>query len=142
MIPADNRPPSLQVFLGERLVFVSDGRWLHPLFDLEEFLKGSGYPPEELSASDRIVGKAAALLLARMGIRTLHAGILSRLGEGVLKQRKVAYRFDSRVDRIDCATEQLLSDIDDLEIAYRLLVDRARRPPPAAAHPAPDRPSL
>ena len=126
MISTGKRPPSLQVFLGERLVFASDGRWLHPLFDLEELLKGSEYSPEELLASDRIVGKAAALLIARMGIRTVRAGIMSRLAERVMLQRGIAYRFDTRVERIDCATEELLSDIDDLDTAYRLLANRVR----------------
>ncbi len=126
MIASNEHPPTLQVFLGERIVFASDGRWLHPLFDLEEFLKGSDYAPERLVARDRIVGKAAALLFARMGIRTVHAGILSRLAEEVLKQRGIEHRFDTRVERIDCATEELLANIDDSESAYLLLAERAR----------------
>jgi len=126
MISTDKRPPSLQVFLGKQLVFASDGRWLHPLFELEVFLAGSEYSPSELLASDRIVGKAAALLIARMGLRTVRAGIMSRLAERVMLQQGIVYRFDTRVDRIDCATEELLSDIDDLETAHRLLAQRAQ----------------
>lgn len=130
MIPTDAHPPSLRVFLGERLVFSSNGRWLHPLFELEEQLAVSAYPRGELLASDRIVGKAAALLIARLGIRRVRAETLSRLGEGVLHARGIEYSYGTLVDRIACATEALLSEVDDLESAYRLLARRAGRPLP------------
>ena len=35
-------PPSLELYLGSRMVFSSTGKWLHPLFELEDFLADSG----------------------------------------------------------------------------------------------------
>jgi len=50
---------SLQVFNGENLIFESSGKWLHPLFDFEEFLKTYEGPRNDLRSHDSAIGKAA-----------------------------------------------------------------------------------
>jgi len=119
--------PSLELFSDSRRVFSSAGKWLHPLFELEEFLAESGLDPTTLSLRDRIVGKAAALLIARLGIRCVHAGVLSRLGMEVLEARRVTFSWDQLVERIDCQTESALAQVEDLEAAYAWLRKRAGR---------------
>jgi zinc transport system ATP-binding protein len=117
--------PTLELFHGPRRLFESAGRWLHPLFELEAFLAVSSWPrPElrgELEVRDKIVGKAAALLLVRLGIRRVHAGLLSGLGHGVLERNGVVVSADARIPRIACQTEVLLAEVDDPEEAYRLI---------------------
>jgi hypothetical protein len=118
---------TLRAFHEEREVFSSTGKWLHPLFELEEFLRTVAYPPHSLRVEDKIVGKAAALLLIRLGIRNLRAGVLSELGRDVLKRFHVQYSAGLTVRRIDCQTEILLAEVEDPEQAYRIVAARAGR---------------
>ena len=80
-----------------------------------------------LGVEDKIVGKAAALLLVRLGIRNLRAGVLSELGRDVLKRFHVQYSAGLTVRRIDCQTEILLAEVEDPEQAYRIVAARAGR---------------
>ncbi|UCF99108.1 MAG: DUF1893 domain-containing protein [Spirochaetaceae bacterium] len=118
---------TLRAYAEDREIFSSEGKWLHPLFDLEEFLSSSSYPAESLRVEDKIVGKAAALLLVRLGIRAIRAGVLSELGRAVLERHHVVYSAAQTVPRIDCQTEILLAEVEDPEAAYRIVKARAGR---------------
>ena len=117
---------TLEAFLGEELIFHSDGKWLHPLFELEDFLTATDHEPADLTVRDKIVGRAAALLLIRLGIRDVRAGIMSKLGREALEKYDVKYEYDTLVDRIDCRTEEILVNEFDPEEAYAILRQRAK----------------
>lgn len=117
---------SLELLSDGVVVFSSGGRWLHPLLELEEFLAGRTLARQGLSLRDKIVGRAAALLIVRLCIPEVHAGILSRPGEAVFRERGVRYTFDTLVERIACRTEELLSNVVDPEAAHELVLARAR----------------
>lgn len=108
-------------------VFTSTAKWLYPLFELEEFLADNPIQPERLILQDKIVGKAAALMIHRLGIRTVKAGVLSQLGEAVFQRHGIAYSYEELVDCIHCQTEVLLVEVKDSEAAYRLVKGRAGR---------------
>ncbi|TVR66150.1 MAG: DUF1893 domain-containing protein [Spirochaetaceae bacterium] len=118
--------PSLELFREGRpeAVFSSTGSWLHPLFDLERFLLSSQLDPRECVLRDKLVGKAAALLIVRLGFVRIYTGILSRPGEEVLTAHSVTYEAVQRVERILCRTEELLAEVDDPEEAYRIICTR------------------
>jgi zinc transport system ATP-binding protein len=118
---------TLRALHGRREVFSSTGKWLHPLFELEEFLRTSSLHPESLRVEDKIVGKAAALLLVRLGIRNVRAGVLSKLGRDVLERYNVPYSAEQIVERIDCQTEILLTEVEDPDQAYRIVRARVAR---------------
>ena len=118
---------TLRVHYDDRQVFSSTGKWLHPLFELEEFLSTNSFPPAGVLVEDKIVGKAAALLLVRIGIRQVKAGVLSKLAKGVLERYGVRFSSSTIVERIDCQTESLLADVEDPEQAYRIIMARAGR---------------
>ena len=119
--------PTLTVLYEGSPIFTSHGKWLHPLFELEAYLAEHPIQPEDLILQDKIIGKAAALLIYRLGFRTVKAGILSRLGEAVLQRYGIAYTYEQLVDRIHCQTEELLATLEDPEEAYRLVKVRAGR---------------
>jgi len=119
--------PTLTVFRNGTPIFTSYGKWLHPLFELEDYLAEHPIQPENLLLQDKIIGKAAALLIHRLGFRTVKAGILSRLGEAVLQRHEMAYTYEQLVERIHCQTEELLATVEDPEEAYRLVKIRAGR---------------
>ena len=116
---------TLRAFQGQQQVFSSVGKWLHPLFELEEFLAASSCAPESLRVEDKIVGKAAAMLLVRLGVRHITAGVLSELGRAVLERYGVRYSAGQIVERIDCRTESVLAEVEDPEQAYRIVRARA-----------------
>jgi zinc transport system ATP-binding protein len=119
--------PTLTVLHESTPIFTSHGKWLHPLFELEEYLADHAFQPAQLLLQDKIIGKAAALLIHRLGFRTVKAGVLSRLGEAVLQRHAMAYTYERLVDRIHCQTEELLATVEDPEEAYRLVKVRAGR---------------
>jgi len=127
-VKAKEHAITLELFRGEERLFASDGRWLYPLLELEEYLSSSPWPEpdlrEELRVHDKIVGKAAALLLVRLGIRTVHADLLSLLAEAVLRRHGVRLSHRERVPRIACRTEALLAEVEDPEEAYRVVRER------------------
>jgi Domain of unknown function (DUF1893) len=119
--------PTLTVLQEGTPIFTSHGTWLHPLFELEDFLADHAFQPAHFLLRDKIIGKAAALLIYRLGFRTVKAGILSRLGEAVLQRHGMAYTYEQLVERIHCQTEELLATVEDPEEAYQLVKVRAGR---------------
>jgi hypothetical protein len=119
--------PTLTVCRNGTPIFISNSKWLHPLFELEAYLVEHLIQPENLILQDKIIGKAAALLIHRLGFRTVKAGILSRLGEAILQRHGIAYTYEQFVDRIHCQTEELLATVEDPEEAYQLVKVRAGR---------------
>jgi hypothetical protein len=120
-------PLTLRLFDGDNVIFSSERHWLHPLFDLEAFFAQSGQDPARTRLVDRITGRAAAFLVARLGIPELHTLILSRRAIPVLARFGIRYRCGDLVDRVTCATEDLLAETLDLEAAWSLLQERRSR---------------
>jgi hypothetical protein len=120
---------TLELYRGRRRLFASSGRWLYPLLELERYLEASACERGELAVRDKVVGKAAALFLVHLGIRRVHAALLSSLAETVLHRYGVALTWERRVDRIACRTEELLSGVEDPEEGWRLVRERAAAPP-------------
>ena len=119
--------PTLTILKDGVPIFTSYGKWLHPLFELEDYLAEHPVHSENLILQDKIIGKAAAQLIHRLGFRTVKAGVLSRLVEAVLQQNGIAYTYNQLVDRSHCQTEELLANVEEPEEAYDLLKVRAGR---------------
>jgi uncharacterized protein DUF1893 len=119
--------PTLTVCRNGTLIFTSHGKWLYPLLELEAYLADHAFEPDHLILQDKIIGKAAALLIFRLGFKTVKAGVLSRLGEAVLQRHGIVYTYEQLVDRIHCQTEEMLATVEDPEEAYQLVKARARR---------------
>jgi len=122
-----NNELSLQVFFGEHLVFQSNGKWLYPLFELEDHLKSHPIDMTQAFVHDKIIGKAAAILLVRLNTGRVHGDLVSDLAINYMEKSGLPFSFDKRVDRIQCKTERELRSIDDPEIAYQILCKRAQR---------------
>lgn len=112
---------TLEVFFENELIFHSDGKWLHPLFDLEIFLNRKNYDPGFLIVKDKIVGRAAALLQLYLGIKSVRAGMMSNLAKELFDHFKINYEYKKLVDRIQCRTEELLQNEYDPNKAYEII---------------------
>lgn len=115
---------SLELYKYDKLIFTSNGHWIYPLFELETFLQTSNIPVQNLLVRDKIVGRAAALLLVRLGFSRIEADILSKVGEKVLLNYQVNYKYRILVEKIGCQTENLLAEILDPEEAHTILLER------------------
>jgi zinc transport system ATP-binding protein len=121
----EDRADTFTAYHNGKPIFTSNSNWLHPIFELEQYLAKHTYDIGDIHVEDTIIGKAAAILLCRIGISSVDVGILSRLGEQVLKSRNVRYTSGKLVDRISCETEDILEPIDDFDEAYVILQERA-----------------
>ena len=118
---------SLQVFLEGQVIFQSSGTWLYPLFDLEDYLRDHPQETAKIFISDKVVGKAAALMMIRLAVGRVHGELMSELAVDVFTRHHLPHTFDTLVPRIDCKTEAILLEIDDPEEAYQILCKRANR---------------
>jgi hypothetical protein len=99
-------------------VFVSGGRWLHPLLDCIEAIETGELSGETITSDggiciyDRVSGKAAALLVARIAELispapvSLHSALASEPALGYLSATGISVRADEVIPRIACATEK------------------------------------
>ena len=118
---------SLQVILDDKTIFTSLGKWLYPLFDLEEFFKQRPFDMSKVEIRDKVIGKAAALLILRLGPGFVYGEIISDLGIAVFEKANLPFSFGERVPKIACKTEELLAEVDDLDEAYQLICQQAGR---------------
>ena len=106
----------------------SDGIGVKPLLDFlrqdRQFLKGA-------SVADRVVGKAAALLLVYGGAKEVYGRLMSETAVAVLKKYKISYSFGERVPFIKnrrgdgmCPLEQAVVGIDDPEDGFAAIMQR------------------
>ena len=116
---------TFQVINNCKVLYQSDKRWLFPLFDFEAFLTQQPLDISRAEIHDKVVGKAAAILILRLGVGSVHADVVSQIACAVFDQARLPYSFGTLVDRIDCQTEEILLDINDPEVAYRILSERA-----------------
>lgn len=125
---------SLQVFNGENLIFESSGKWLHPLFDFENFLKTYDGPVDDLRSHDTAIGKAAAVLSVRAGIKKINAELLSENAKKYIEEnnqkleenQKVQIKWTNLIPKLMCATESQLELLSDNDEMYFLLRQRAK----------------
>jgi hypothetical protein len=117
----------MQVRLDDKVLYSNDGKWLYPLFDLEDYLKDHPDLLHKATIWDKVIGKAAALLILRMGGNRIHGVVMSELAADTLENAGVAHSFDALVPQIDCQTEELLKDVVDPDEAYLILCKRAKR---------------
>ena len=127
MAELESMHAALQVFIGQEIIFKSDGKWLYPLFDLEDFIRAQNISMARAFIHDKVVGKAAALLMVRLGAGKVHGELMSQLAHQTLTHFQVPHSYDRLVPRIDCQTESLLLDVNDPQAAYQILCQRAQR---------------
>ena len=109
------------------IIFEHDGKWLHPLFALEDFLKEKGIEGSDLFLEDKLIGRGAAVLIARLGIKKCHGRVVSRKALSITQKYGMEITWDTLVETLACQTEQTLSEDMSLEESYRELSGRAGR---------------
>ncbi len=117
-------PPlvSLQMIdVSGSVVFETTGKWLYPLFELEEFIKAHSINAEDYFLHDRIAGKAAAALTFRLGFKNVKAHMMSTLATDLYDRHNINYSYEILVDKILCQTETLFEHIDNIQEIYSIV---------------------
>jgi ABC-type Mn2+/Zn2+ transport system ATPase subunit len=118
--------PSLALYHGKNTIYQTDGPWLYPLLGLEKWLAENPVDTSDLLIYDKIIGRASALLITRLGFRSVRTDLISDLAVMAFESNGIAWKATERTDRILCATETLLEHTTDPEEAHRLIVARAQ----------------
>jgi hypothetical protein len=114
-------------------LYVNGGKWLHPLFDLVELLSGDSGDAKDRDAltaagdlflRDRVIGRGAAFLILRTGIRHAWADVVSDGALALFEANGASLDGAERVASIGCRTESLLREVSDPELAWRMLLER------------------
>jgi len=87
----------LVVVKKNQVLYKSTERGILPLYkavlELGDELSGA-------SIADRVIGKGAALLCVYAGIREIHAGLISKPAQEVLKNAAIKYAYDKQTEFI------------------------------------------
>lgn len=113
---------------GERVVFSSESSGIIPLLKIID----GGIDVRGCVAYDRIVGKAAALLYAYMGVKEVHADVMSYGAEEVFAEYRISHSAPVRADKIlnragdgVCPMEKAVENITSPEEAVSLVCEQA-----------------
>ncbi|MCM1368677.1 MAG: DUF1893 domain-containing protein [Roseburia sp.] len=104
-----------------------DGRGISPMMTfIADGVDLSGY-----SVADLVVGKAAALLFVKCGIKNVFAKVLSAHGKKILEAYGIGCEYETLTERIInragtdiCPMEKTVLNCDDAEEAYLLLKNK------------------
>ncbi len=115
---------SLLIYSGDKIIFSSASVGMRPLLEAIDALG-----VESLSGiivADKVVGRAAALLIVYMGAVEVHAGVVSKTAADVLMSHGMKYYFGREVESIKsrdgviiCPFERLVQEISDPQEAYK-----------------------
>lgn len=115
------------VLCGGDKEYTSHERGVKPLLDLLERkteLRG-------FSAADRVVGKAAAFLYVLLGVKEVHAGVISVPAAGVLERFHIAATWEEQVDAIVnrtktgfCPMESAVWNVEEPEAARKAIEEK------------------
>lgn len=92
-------------------------------------LKNDRHFFEDAIVVDKVIGKAAAMLLILSNVQYIYAFVMSQKAKDILDKYHIKYDYEKIVDYIInrdqngmCPMEQTVYDIDDLEVGYQLLI--------------------
>ncbi len=115
------------VMTDGEFIFSSDERGVTALLDL---IEKKEYNLSDFSAADKVIGRGAALLYAKMKIREVHGNIMSKKAKEIFDLYSVPYFYDSLVPHIInrqgdgmCPVEKATENINDCEKAYSVIKD-------------------
>ena len=107
------------------IIFTSNSHWLNPLFELSDFLSKEHIDVSEVLLHDKVVGRAAACIIVRLGIVKCHIELISKRAIPIFEQAGVNYTYDNITENIDCRTEYLITDNMSIDDTWLFLRKRA-----------------
>ncbi len=113
---------------GDTLI-TSDKRGILPMMELIS----SCTDVNGFSVADKVVGRAAAFLFVRSGIKEIFTNVISQGALDLLKKHGIPATYNILTDKIInrkgdgiCPMEKAVTGIDDVEAAYNMLCDKIK----------------
>ena len=110
-----------------KTAFSSREKGVKPLLDFID----AGDNFSGFSAADKIVGKAAALLYVKMGVKAVYGEVMGRAAVSVFEKFAVYYEYGELTDAIInragtglCPMEEAVAEIDEPEAAVAAIKSR------------------
>jgi ABC-type Mn2+/Zn2+ transport system ATPase subunit len=116
---------SLKVYAGEKCIFESSGKWLYPLFELEEYIDNENINAADLYLHDKVAGRAAASLITGMGFKNCFIDLISKGALEVFKKHGIKCSYSDIVENIDCMTEKIITPDMNPDQVYTIIKKRA-----------------
>ena len=120
----------LMVYEGGSVLFQSQSKGIRPHL---EAIAALGSRLSGTLLVDKIVGRAAALLILYSGSVEVHAGVISRGGRDMLERARVKLFFREETEhikmvdgRIYCPFEAMVQGIEDPERAYHAIIEKMK----------------
>ncbi|MDE7182051.1 MAG: DUF1893 domain-containing protein, partial [Clostridia bacterium] len=86
------------------------------------------------SVADKVVGKAAAMLFVKCGIKQVFAKTLSKNGKKILERFGIPYEYETLTEKIInrdgtdiCPMEKTVLNIEDVEEGYTALKNKLKQ---------------
>ena len=103
----------------------------HGIAPILELIKEKKEVLIKATIADKVIGKAAALLLIKADIKEMYAGIISEHALKILLQNHITVEYDTLVPYISnrkndgmCPMEEAVLQIDSPEEAYLVLINK------------------
>lgn len=115
------------VLCKDDIVYVSKKKGISPMLD---FIT-NGIDLSGFSVADKIVGKAAAMLFVKAGVREVFGEVVSKEGLSFLQSENIPCSYKILTENIInrkgdgiCPMENEVKNISDTDIAYDLLIKK------------------
>lgn len=125
-----NRDLNLVLVKDGELIFESRLPNVKGLLKVKEKVGGRA---RECTLGDRVVGRAAALICAYLGVQAVFGVVMSEGAEKVLENEDITYNHEKLVpfikdekDGSTCPFEELVENLEDPEKAYREVKSRVK----------------
>lgn len=116
--------------VSENEIYTSEKRGVAPILEKidadPEFFNGA-------SVADRVIGKAAAMLLEKYGVEEIYAQVTSEYAIAYINDKNVGFTYDKRVDHIInragtdmCPMEKTVLHISDADEGEKLIRNKIK----------------
>ncbi|UPA10589.1 DUF1893 domain-containing protein [Borrelia parkeri] len=116
--------PTLKLFKEHRILYSNMERGLKPLLEVDNFINKYIQNKEGLEIYDKVVGKAAAVIIYNIGLQNVQAGVISQPAKDFLESRGIRVSFKRLVEKINDKTENLIESLENPEEVYKYLIKR------------------
>lgn len=110
-------------------VIIRDQKGIIPLLELINNNKKLN----DFSVADKVVGKAAAILIIKANIKNVYAKTLSISAKNLFEEKNINVKYSFLVDFIKnkdntdiCPMEKAIATIDDIEDGYKILKEKVQ----------------
>ncbi|BDU62896.1 hypothetical protein BOFE_04360 [Candidatus Borrelia fainii] len=116
--------PTLKLFKEHRILYSNMERGLKPLLEVDNFINKYIQNKEGLEIYDKVVGKAAAVIIYNIGLQNVKAGVISQPAKDFLESRGIRVSFKRLVEKINDKIESLIESLENPEEVYKYLIKR------------------